>query len=370
MILIILADVTLPVLNTTHLAITKRILFLVFFLFWGGSSFSQLDTNYVKSYADRLVVSVFQSYRTQQIEIRQNAVQDDTGSSQVIYNSSSRLLNGISLDWDKISLAVSWKTPTTDDQDFRQGVSRSRNIGLSFNLKNLRIENTMRSYHGFYDLNTTNLENFTDTSAYYQNNDLSVFSVKSKALYFRNKKKRFSYQAAYANTQRQLKSAIGFLMVGNVYYQQISSDQSIIPSVMDTAFYGNYREMKKISLAGVSLNPGFSTNIVVFKRFFFNITLAWGPQLEWRTLDKGSAGLTKELKLSINNGESRVSFGYNGDKLLIYSWTMGDYDFLRFNDIEINRGLLSGGITIGYRFHLKPNELTHRIKGNKYYQKL
>lgn len=343
---------------------------LICFLLWVVSTSAQLDTNYVKSYKDRLVVSLFQFYRTQRIEIKQNSIADSIGQSLVNYNSSSKLMNGFSLDWDKISLAVSWKTPTSPEQDERQGVSRSRNIGLAFNLKKMRIENSLRSYRGFYDGNTVNVPAFTDSTPFYQNNDLSVFSFKTKAMYFRNKKNRFSYAAAYANTQRQLKSAISFMWVGNLYFQEISSNQSIIPSVVDTAFYSRYRDMKRVLTAGVSLNPGFSANVVVFKRFFLNVTLAWGPQLEWRILDKGNVGVTKELKLSINNGESRVSFGYNGDRLLIYSWTMGDYDFLRFNDIEINRGLLSGGLTIGYRFNLKPNEVTRRIKRNKYYQKL
>jgi hypothetical protein len=343
---------------------------LICLLLWVVSASAQLDTNYVKSYKERLVVSLFQFYRTQRIEIKQTSVADSLGKSLVNYNSSSKLMNGFSLDWDKISLAVSWKTPTGTDQVSREGVSRARNIGLSFNLKKMRIENALRSYRGFYDSNTANIPSFNDSTPFYQNNDLSVFSFKTKAMYFRNKNNRFSYAAAYANTQRQLKSAISFIWVGNAYYQEISSNQSIIPSIMDSAYYTRYREMKRVMTAGVSLNPGFSTNIVVFKRFFFNLTLAWGPQLEWRILDKGSQGVTKELKLSINNGESRVSFGYNGDRLLIYSWTMGDYDFLRFNDLEINRGLLSGGITIGYRFNLKPNEVTRRIKRNKYYQNL
>ncbi len=346
---------------------------IITIIFSGGMSLSasaQLDTNYVKSYKDRLVVSLFQFYRTQRIEIKQSLVADSTGGSLVNYNSSSKLMNGFSLDWDKISLAVSWKTPTPPDQNERQGVSRSRNIGLSFNLKKMRIENAFRSYRGFYDGNTVNIPAFNENTPYYQNNDLSVISFKTKAMYFRNKKNRFSYAAAYANTQRQLKSAISFMWVGNLYYQEISSNQSIIPSIMDRMYYARYRDMKRVLTAGVSLNPGFSANIVVFKRFFFNVTLAWGPQLEWRILDKGEVGVTKEMKLSINNGESRVSFGYNGDRLLIYSWTMGDYDFLKFNDIEINRGLLSGGLTIGYRFNLKPNEVTRRIKRNKYYQKL
>lgn len=234
----------------------------------------------------------------------------------------------------------------------------------------MRIENSLRSYQGFFDGNTSNIRAFNDSTPFYQNNDLSVFSFKTKAMYFRNKKNRFSYAAAYANTQRQLRSAISFMWVGNFYFQEISSSQPIIPTIMDSAYYARYRDMKRVMTAGISLNPGFSANVVVFKRFFINVTLAWGPQLEWRTLDKGNVGVTKEVKLSINNGESRVSFGYNGDRLLIYSWTMGDYDFLKFNDIEINRGLLSGGLTIGYRFNLKPNEVTRRIKRNKYYQKL
>jgi hypothetical protein len=343
---------------------------ILLFLFPSVLAHAQLDTNYVKTYKDKLVVSLFQLYRTQRINIQQTSVPDSTGNSVVNYSSSSKLMNGFSFDWDKLSLAVSWKTPTAAVQGVRQGVSRSRNIGVSFNLKKVRIENTWRSYRGFFDANTANLPAFTDSTPFYQNNNLSVVSFKTKALYFVNKKNRFSYAAAYANTQRQLKSAISFMWVGNVYYQKISSNESIIPSIMDTSYFQQYRQLKSVQLAGISVNPGFSANIVVLKSFFINITIAWGPQLEWRTLDKGEEGIAKELQLSINNGETRVSFGYNGDRLMLYSWTMGDYDNLQFKDITINREMLSGGLTLGYRFNLKPNHITKKIKENKYYKKL
>lgn len=340
------------------------------FLFLGLTASAQLDSNYVKTYESKLVFAINQSYRTQRLDILQTSVEDLGGRSNVAYSSSSRLMNGLSFDWEKLSLAFSWKTPTPVGQEKKQGESVSRNLGAAINAKRWRIEGAYRFYKGFFDSNISNIPNFSDSTPYYINDDLAISSLKIKAIYFRNKKKRFSYKAAYANTQRQLRSSLTFIWATNFYHQTISSDDNIIPSIVPQQFYIPYREIDRIRLTGVSMNPGFSGTIVLFKRFFFNATIAWGPQLEWRELAGRRGGDRRELKLSVNNGESRVSFGYNGDRLIFYSWTMNDFDNLRFNDLQMNRVMIQGGVTLGYRFAVKPNRLTTLIKENSLYKRL
>ena len=62
--------------------------------------------------------------------------------------------------------------------------------------------------------------------------------------------------------------------------------------------------------------------------------------------------------------------GYNGKYIFIYSWIMGDYSILKFEDFIMNSQLISGGVTLGYRFKFKENKVTRFIKNNKWYQML
>jgi len=275
-----------------------RILIVIFTLLTLRLS-AQLDSNYVADYKARLVVSVYQALRSHELDITQTSVADPNAFSSLNYKASSRLVNGFGMDWDKIGFALSWKTPAEKGVEDRTGKSRARNLSFGLNLKKLRIESSYRYYKGFYDSNTSNIENFDESTAYFQNPELEITSLKVKAIYFRNKKNRFSYAAAYANTQRQLKSAMTFVLLSNVYFQEIGSHTGIIPDYMKPQFYQGYRELNHIRTAGISINPGVSANIVIFKRLFVNGTISYGPELQFRRLLNYNNGVRKELKLSM-----------------------------------------------------------------------
>lgn len=338
----------------------------------GLVAFAQFDTNYVQLYPNRFIASIFQSYRYQNLYITQNATPDSTGASRINYKCSSRLVQGFAFDWDKLSIALSWKSPVDVNAESRLGKASARNLSIGLNTKKARFEASYRYYQGFFDENTVNLPEFNDSTPYFQNNDLAVRTFKLKHIYFRNKKQRFSYKAAYSNTQRQLKSASTWVFITNVYYQRIHSDDDIIPDIIPQDYYPGYRDIHRISSFGLSFHPGFSVNLVAFKRFFVNGTLAWGPQLQYRRIQHDDyTRNTSELKFQLSSADARFSLGYNGENFLIYSWFNGDYDVMDFPDMDVSRQFISGGVTIGYRFKLKEKRnWTQRIRENKWYQKI
>lgn len=335
-------------------------------------TFAQFDTNYVQLYPNRFIVSIFQSYRYQNLYLSQNGIADSTGASKINYKCSSRLVQGIAFDWDKLSVALSWKTPVDVHAESRLGKASARNLMVGVNAKRSRFELSYRYYQGFFDENTANIPEFNDTTPYFQNSDLSVRTFKLKHIFFRNKQKRFSYKAVYANNQRQLKSAATWILISNLYYQRIQSDQGIIPAIVPDSFYNRYRDVRRISSVGLSIHPGASATIVIFRRLFINGTLAFGPQIMYRRL-LGTDGGTNisEMKLQLSSADARFSFGYNGENFLIYSWFIGDYDVMDFPDMDIARQFISGGVSIGYRFKLKEKRnWTQKVRENKWYQKI
>ncbi|MFZ4784101.1 MAG: DUF4421 family protein [Flavobacteriales bacterium] len=334
----------------------------------GNGLWAQYDSSYVADYRDRLVVSLFQFARFQQLDITQSLVGDTLGQSIIQYKSSSRLMNGIGVDWDKISFSLSWRTPAEKGLEDRTGRSAARNLALSFNLKRWRIESFYRMYKGFYDQNISTIPDFTVETPYHQNPELLVRTGKIKAMYFRNKKKHFSYAAAYANTQRQLKSASSFVLIIDGYAQEIGSSAGLFGDYIPEQYYEGYRNLHSIKLAGIAVVPAVSVNLVIFKRIFANGTLGVGPQLQYRKLNDVSNGVRRELKMHFTSGDARFSFGYNGANFFIYSWFTGDFDVFKFNDIQVNRQLINSGVTLGYRFKLPENRFTRYIKEHPYYR--
>ena len=350
----------------------KKIILLFIFLIHSAMVFSQgLDTNYVVSYKNRLAVSLFQSYRYFELYTTQNLISDTAGLSPVNYIARGNNGSGISFDYDKVSIALGWKTQNTENDTSRKGSTSTRNLAVSFNLKKTRIETYYRRYQGFYDSHTNKYgPDFSDSVPYYQNRELINQVFRIKAIHFFNKKNRFSYGAAYSNNQRQLKTAGTFILVGNLYNLKMNSSQSFItPHVPDT-FYGEWNDWNYMNVTGLSVCPGYSLNLVLFKRLFGNLTIAWGLELqrrEFRSIDNNPS--VTDWNLNMTSGDARFSLGYNGKNFYLYSFFIGDYTTFLRKEFRMDNKLIAGGLTFGYRFRFD-NRFTTWLKGNRIYRKL
>jgi hypothetical protein len=344
-----------------------RCTLLLFFI--SATAFSQLDTNYVVSYKHRLAVSLYQSYRYFQLYTTQSMIPDANSISNIDYIARGNNSTGFSIDYDKISFSLGWKTPVEEIDTARKGITSTKNLALSFNARKTRIETSLRKYTGFFDNHTMKYgPEFADSVPYFQNSKMSNQVIRVKAIHFFNKKNRFSYGAAYANTQRQLKSAGTFILVGNIYHLQMNSDLPFItPHIPDT-FYGSWNDWNKLDVTGFSVCPGYSFNLVIFKRFFGNLTIDWGPELQRRTYGSTDGDPAyKDWKLSMSSADVRFSLGYNGKYFYMYSFFTGDYSVFKNDDLRLDNRLIGGGFTFGYRFKFE-NKFTEWLKNNKIYK--
>lgn len=350
----------------------KKHFFVFLILFSCKISYSQLDSNYVVKYPDRLVISTYQSYRLFEVLINQTYIPLSDSASKMDYIAQGSNSTGIGVDWDKISFTIGWKTPSSDNDEVKKGITKTKNFALSLNAKKWRIESSYRDYQGFYDFNTPSFTaNYNDSMPYYQNTELRMREFRTKGIYFRNKKNRFSYAAAYANTQRQLKSAGSFIWVANFYRSQIASPTGIINPMVKDTFYEKYDDVSKINITGLSMAPGYSLNIVLAKRIFANITLDWGLGMQVRTISQQYESKTMtDFRLSFTNGGARASLGYNGDRFFIFGFFVGDYTIYAIDKFRIEQRLVAGGLKLGYRFKFKENRLTRFLKNNRFYKML
>lgn len=333
---------------------------------------AQLDSNYVVSYTDRLVISSYQSYRFFQIPINQTYFANTDSISKMDFIAQGSNSTGIGLDWDKISFSIGWRTIGYEAQEAKKGITKTKNFAFSLNAKKWRIESSYRDYKGFYDRNTPKFDtSFTETTPYFQNPELRTREFRLKGIYFRNKKNKFSYASAYANTQRQLKSAGTWIWVSNIYRSQFASPTGIINTMIADSLYSHFYDISKINMTGISISPGFSYNLVLFKRLFANLTLDWGIGLQIRTISQQftSAPFT-DFKISATNAGARGSMGYNGDRFFIFIFFIGDYTIVEIDKIRFEQRLAAGGLKLGYRFKFKENKITKAIKNNKFYKML
>lgn len=362
----------------------KKILILFLFSFcFVGISFAntdsipdkkkwKLDSNYVVSYSEKLVIGIFQSWRYYDLLFAQTLTTDSAGHSSMNYIARGNNSTGISFAYDKISFSLASSVEATESDVLRKGISKTKNLSFSINSKRYRLEAAYRKYTGFYDNYTGSRDtNFViDSSAFYQNPTMYSKAFRLKGFYFFNKKQRFSYGAAFNNTARQLKTAGSFLLISNAYGFSLGSDTSFLAPGTSPS-YPQWESWNKFKTLGLSCNLGYTVNLILFKRLFANFTGTLG--LELQNLQYSTAdGISNrnDWKFGWSAGDLRGSIGYNGEKIYIMLSYIGDFSVYKLNKIQIDTRLHAGMFSFGYRFKMKESKPIKWLKSNKFYKML
>ncbi len=239
---------------------------------------------------------------------------------------------------------------------------------LSVNLggNHWMLENSWRRFKGFYDNNTAqNFSGYDSTKPYFQNPSMQANTFRSKFLIFSNYK-RFAYKSAYGNMYRQMKSAATVLLSGNLYYQRLSSDTAFVPFYL-REYYGDIAHLNKVNTTGFSTCAGFAFNLVIFKRIFFNMTIAFGPDFQWRNSNTFDSKSSKSMYTTFS-ADSRFALGFNNRNVFITFYSANDINELKSNFWEIKQKYFSGGVNIGYRFKMKEYKALKEMKESKFYK--
>lgn len=328
-----------------------------------------VDTNYIKKYPDRFIVTLSQSYRAYDIRFTQTLFQDTAGWGAPKMIADGNAATGISIDFDKISFCFGIKsTPPTEDIAMKKGKTKYSTFGFSFVFYRFRFENSYRHYRGFYDVKSPAFDSayFDSTGIYYQNPSMDVRSMRVKTLFVVNKRK-FSYSAAYFNTQRQLKSAGSLLLCSNLYDYTFKSDTSLIPTPAQQ-FYGRYGLMNYYRVQGISIGPGYSFNLVLFKTFYVNLTATSGFDFQHRNIRTSDESFSdKKWKVGAA-GDFRAAIGLNGKRMFFSITYRVDYNSYLNAGMRIEPRYHSVDFNFGYRFRMRKGRLYRKLNDNKWYQ--
>jgi hypothetical protein len=329
----------------------------------------KLDSNYVISYPEKLVLGIFESFRMYDLMFTQKMVSDTGGVSSMNYIARGNSSHGIDFAYDKIAFSLGTSIEATETDIFRKGITKTRNVGFSINSKKYRLEGAYRKYTGFYENNTGKRDtNFNDSTPYFQMPNMYSRAFRLKGFYFFNKKRRYSYGAAFNNTARQLKTAGTFLFVSNLYKFSLRSDSTWIQA-NNAFYYPGWEKLNSFITHGLSFNFGYTFNLVVFKRFFAHATGTLGLELQKYNYGSENGSLQKDGWLfGFGSADLRGSIGYNGEKIYAIFSYVGDFNGYDLKELRFDTRLNYFSFNFGYRFKVKENKLTHWLKNNRLYK--
>ncbi|MCC6371792.1 MAG: DUF4421 family protein [Bacteroidia bacterium] len=321
------------------------------------------DTLKYQKFHSNLIVGVFQSYVNFVNQIECKGVQDTTGRIHTNYNAQSKLITGVEIYFDKLSIDIFLKSKL-QESDGTRGNTRAFSFNFNYGDNKWYVENSFRYFKGFYDANTSSYDtSFKRTYSYYRQPDLTNVLLKSKLLFFTNHKK-YAFRGAYAGNYRQIRSAATWIFGGNINFNSLRADSAFLPYQVRT-LYGDYGTLKGFKVLGFSAHVGGAFTLVIFKGFFINMMLTTGPEQQWRTYSY--ADNSKLLSYISFSTDFRTSIGFNLKRCYFISYSLTDFAFYNNVAFNLHSQAISGGLAFGWRFNTQTPQFYKRFQKTKLY---
>lgn len=216
---------------------------------------------------------------------------------------------GLSVKVKKVYVSAAIQLPASDHLKNTYGKTKFRNINININGRVAQWTLFYRDYKGFY---LDNYQTFypswnADSLGYPRQPGLRI--IEAGLNFGINFNKNFSLNAAFAQGERQKKSAGSFLMGISERYQRIDSDTSFVPATQDV-YYPNLNKFEYGNFITTILSLGFGYQFV-YKKFHLTPVgmIGTGAQIQsYHQIGR------KRLWLNVPTYASfKSQIGYNGD---------------------------------------------------------
>jgi hypothetical protein len=288
--------------------LTKSVgLLLALLLFLNPSLKSQdRDTNYIEPYNKMITARGFVSGKYTIF-----ALDGSQGVRTLQYRPNTRVNMGVGATYRALTLNLGFGLPNKDDF---KGDTRYIDLQTHIYGKKWRYDFFGQFYRGYYVYPLG--YGSADKALYYQRPDLNVQELGISAYHIYNNKK-FSYRAAFLQSERQKQSAGSFLLGGGIIYGNTRADSAFVPSLLKDFYYQD--SIRRLQYLEIGPGAGYAYTFVWKEHWFATGSLTLSADL---SLVKESTRLESTTSLNISpNFLFRMGAGYNGDQWSYnFSW--------------------------------------------------
>jgi hypothetical protein len=297
----------------------KRILFLILIQTLHLYCSAQSDSSYIKQFEHKLAVRAYlgQDYLMMTQEFSQSL--DKTFTP----NSSIKIGFGFSLN--NTILDLSYGLNLWNEK--KKGATRSFDFQIHNYGRKFVFDLFFQRYQGFYNDDSKNIEIYPD---------LRIRNYGISGLFILNNHK-YSYKAAFNQSEKQLKSAGSFLLGIGLYHIKIDSDSSFI-----------YKQENDLSCFQLGINAGYAYTWTLSKYWDISASSTLGLGLGIRNTRE-----REKWKFEISPMVfPRITAGYNRNDWSIGFSIIGNITFPAMSRDE-NISILSGRSLVTYTKRFK-----------------
>ena len=283
--------------------------FSVFILFLTLCSYclAQVDSTYIGSFEQPYSVQVYSASNF--MALNHEIGNDSEGTT---YMSNAPFALGLGASWGKSSFGFSYGFNFMRNR--KKGNTKTNSLAFQYRYYGQKFiaDLIFQDYKGLY------VEDEKKDETYYLYPDIHIKQYAALWQYIFNNKK-FSYRAAFNQTERQLKSAGSFQLGGGIYYNRLK---------VDTTFVLN--EKRKINNIQLGINGGYTHTWVIKKNYYISGSISAGVNVGTEYISKFNLDNIKVYP----NIYPRMAMGYNHDSWSLRFSVAANRTYVSFSEKE------------------------------------
>lgn len=307
------------------------------------------DTAYIRSYRDDLVLSPVAAYQGNSIDLWRK----DGG--RLSFRTNTPVQVGLGLDYKWLGVEATFTLPGISGSNADHGTTKASGIGFGYTGRRWWFRNFWRYCQGFYAADPQLVDpDWQEGEPYPYRADLESRTYMASLNRGFNPR-RYSYNAAIWQMERQKKSAGSWTMGATFWYWRAESSSSLIPPE-ELALYRAELGVRRVRRWLFSFTGGYAYTWVFGRHGFLNAMVVPGIGAQQQKLE-GVNGAEAESGWALAGTlELRAGTGYVGDRWYA-SFTANSYQSTGEVAPEARLGstFVNMRLALGWRFqHIKP----------------
>lgn len=302
------------------------------------------DSTYVLDYTHMLTMRAYFSTKFNAMD-----VDDRKLASHVEYRPNTNVNFGLGASYRAFTLNLGVGVPALNRDDSLRGETKYLDAQGNMYGRRFAVNLFAQIYRGYYidqlsfpgfNLDTSYADALRDDRL---RPDIRQRNFGASVMHILNNR-RFSYRAAFNQDAWQRRSAGSWLVGGNLVYQGVRAERSVIPSAIDSSWREplRFRRIDQVEFGGMG---GYAHTFVVQKRWYFSITACLGLGLvrngssvqgaddyARRTHWGGNLRSQARIAAGYNSARTNVGISYVNEQSqtslapsAIYGWSVGNF---------------------------------------------
>lgn len=267
--------------------------------------------------------------------------------NRVTYGPNQTPTLGISVNYRRLAFGLSFRNPLFPDDIVNRGKSDNTNFSGQLFLARGVVDGYFVRSRGFYIRNAGDVYPGRQGGAYPQRPDI-ISSFASISYIHNFGWRQFSYRAAANQTERQLRSAGGWLFAPSISFQRVRGDSALLPNLPAEA--SNNLRLRSSQVVGLGLLGGYGYTLVLNTKWFVNGIGLAGVTAGFQTTGYPIGFGPRDDMEVIPRLNLRLTAGYNGDRWFGSVFGTGDLYGLDYGEIRFTSTISTLGGAVGYRF--------------------